>query len=325
MKIEMRGPDSYRVRKTVQGKTYTISFDYKPTQKEIQIRMAEIMSQDDVAQRGTFESYATEYIDNRSNVLSPSSIRTYNTIMRRISAKFKARNIYDITQEHVQKEINDLATKLAPKTVRSTHGFIASVLGAIRPQFVLATTLPSLKNKERYCPTTEDIRRILDYAHGTEDSVGLQLGILGLRRGEICALEMSDLKGNRLTVSKTLVYNKGWKVKHSPKTDAGNRTIILPDKLVKEINEQGYIYKLSPQKLNDHLGKTLNALNIPKFRFHDLRAYFASYTHTILGLSDQDIMSMGGWKSDSIMKSAYRRSMQESLEKSMKAVADSII
>ena len=34
MKIEKRGPDSYRVRKMYKGQMYTVAFDHKPTQKE---------------------------------------------------------------------------------------------------------------------------------------------------------------------------------------------------------------------------------------------------------------------------------------------------
>ena len=34
MKIEKRPSGSYRVRKMYKGQMYTVSFDYKPTQKE---------------------------------------------------------------------------------------------------------------------------------------------------------------------------------------------------------------------------------------------------------------------------------------------------
>lgn len=325
MKIEKLPSGSYRVRKTVQKKTYTIIFPHKPTQKELSFAFAKVMQEDRTVPNGDFETYAKQYISNRSNVLSPSSIRTYNVILNRLSDDFKKKNIYDIDQEDVQIEINRLAKELAPKTVRSTHGFIASVFGVLRPQFVLSSTLPQREIKERYCPSTDDIRMLLEYAKGGENSIGYQLGILGLRRSEICALELSDLNGNMLTISRNMVFNNGWQIKETTKTDASHRTILLPNKLVDEINEKGYFFKYSPQKLNQHLEKDLKELGIPKFRFHDLRSYFASYTHSVLGLSDRDIMSMGGWKSDYIMKNTYIREMRESLAESMKLVANSII
>lgn len=325
MKIEELPSGAYRVRKMVQGKSYSFVFPSKPTQKEIAIELAKRIQEPQRRTNSSFKAHAEEYIANRSNVLSPSTIRTYNIILGRLSDNFKRKRIYDIGQEEVQIEINRLAKELAPKTVKSTHGFIASVLAISNPNLVLRTTLPQAQKKARYCPNTDDIRRLLEYAKGGENSIGYQLGILGMRRSEICALELSDLNGNMLTINKNLVYNGGWQVKKSAKTDAGNRKIMLPDKLVEEIQEKGYFFKYSPKKLNQHLAEDLAALGIPKFRFHDLRAYFASYAHAMLGLSDKDIMTMGGWKTDHIMKDTYIREMEESLKISMKMVADSII
>ena len=158
-------------------------------------------------------------------------------------------------------------------------------------------------------PSQDDIRALLSAAKQTEDSIGFQLGVLSLRRGEICALEMSDLKGNELHVHATMVWNRGWIRKETPKTDAGNRIVYLPQSLVDEINEKGYFFKYSANKLNEHLHKYQKDLGIPRFRFHDLRHYFASYASTIM--PESDAMALGGWRSDFIFKQVYRESMAE--------------
>lgn len=224
----------------------------------------------------------------------------------------------------VQKEINQYSKTHAPKTTRSLHGFISSVLKVNRPSFTLSTTLPQKEAKQYYLPSEEDIRAILDASKGSEDSIGIQLGVLGLRRGEICALRMEDLKGNELTISRNLVYNKEWIVKENPKTDASFRTIILPDKLVKEIKNKGSFFDLSPKKLNEHLHMYQDKLKIPRFRFHDLRHYFASYCHA-QGICDADIMAMGGWESDFVMKRIYRESMEAQKKNSAIKIANSIL
>lgn len=315
MKIEKRSNGSYRVRKMHNGKAYTLTFPYKPSQKEVVIRISDMMQEEinhDVS--NTFEYYAKEYVKNRTNVLSPSSVRTYNRLINSLSDNFRNKSLYDITQSDVQREMNLYAKDHAPKTVRSLHGFVASVLGSYRPQLVLRTTLPQKIIKDRYLPTEEDIKAILKASKDTDDHIAIQLGILSLRRSEICALELSDLQGNELHVHSSLVYNKKWIKKEAPKTDAGNRVIYLPDSLVEEIKAKGYFFKYSPNKLLEHLNKYQDQLNIPRFRFHDLRHYFASYASTVM--PESDAMALGGWKSDYVFKSIYRESMKDKRKES---------
>lgn len=324
MKLEQLPSGSYRVRKTANGKTYRVTFDHKPSDREVTIALAELMQEEAPREKGTFGTYAERYIESKRNILSPASVRTYYELIDRMSDRLKGTNLYDITQELIQIEVNEYAKDHAAKSVRSLHGFIASVLGMYRPQFTLKTALPRKENTKGYQPTTEDIKAILEAVKGTEYSVPFQLGILGLRRGEICALTMEDLKDRELTISKTLVYNKGWILKPSAKTDESNRVIVIPKALSDEIKDNGTIYEGDPKKLNKHLQRVQKQLNIPQFRFHDLRHYFASYAST-LGIPEADIMAMGGWKSDHVFKSIYRDSMQESRKRSMDIIGNSIL
>ena len=323
MKIEKLPSGSFRVRKYVNGKSFSMVFDHKPSQKEILTQLSLLLSENDVFdERGTFKECAENYIKDRSNVLSPSSIITYERLIKAMSKEFQRIKVSKITQTDVQREINRYAKDHSPKSVRSFHGFIASVLGEYKPHLSLKTTLPQLIPKKRYLPTKEDITKILEASKGTEDSIGIQLGILSLRRSEICALELSDLNGNELRIHRNMVYNHKWIIKENAKTDAGNRTILLPDSLVKEIQSKGYFFKYSPNKLLEHLQKYQKELGIPEFRFHDLRHYFASYASTFM--PEADVMALGGWKSDYVFKEIYRESMDEQRKKSAKEYLDKI-
>ena len=53
-------------------------------------------------------------------------------------------------------------------------------------------------------------------------------------------------------------------------------------------------------------------LGLPHFSLHKLRHYFASSSHA-MGIPDAVIMSMGGWKTEIVMKSVYRHAQEEIL------------
>ena len=100
------------------------------------------------------------------------------------------------------------------------------------------------------------------------------------------------------------------------------RTIYLPATLVSEIEQTGYFFKYSPNKLAEHLHIYQDKLNIPRFRFHDLRHYFASYASTIM--PESDAMALGGWKSDFVFKQIYRESMKDKRKASAELFNNSI-
>ena len=180
------------------------------------------------------------------------------------------------------------------------------------------------RENEHYAPSEEDIRRILDASKDDKAyHVAFQLGVMGMRRSEICALTMDDIDQNTLTINKALVQDRdnNWIVKPT-KTTAGTRKLYIPDSLVHEIRENGYIFKGYPNKMSVALKRYQRKLGIPSFRFHDLRHFMASYAHA-KGMSDADIMSTGGWKSDYTMKSIYRNEMNAKAEQ--KKLFDSMI
>lgn len=68
--------------------------------------------------------------------------------------------------------------------------------------------------------------------------------------------------------------------------------------------------KINPNELTQRFINAIDRLQIPKFRFHDLRHYSASVMHAI-GVPDVYIMQRGGWSSDYTLKNIYRGSMDD--------------
>lgn len=325
MKIEELPSGSYRVRKMYNKKTYSVTFDHKPSQKEVTVAFAELMQGDDSTDKGTFERKARDYIADKGNVLSVTTIAGYEKILRNMPKEFKSRNLSSLDQTIIQKEINEYSVDHAPKTVKNYYGFISAVLGYFRPSLKISITLPQEVKFEPYTPSDEDIKKILDKVKGTDYHIPFQLGVLGLRRSEICAVTVDDIKDNFLTIDKTKVYDKNNKLvtKNLTKTTEGKREIFIPDWLVDEIKEKGYVFNKQPHNLLRVLHQCQEELNLPKFRLHDLRHYYATYCHEH-GMSDADIMASGGWASESVMKRTYRHSREQSRKDAQKKMATSI-
>ena len=309
MKVEKISEKSYRVRKQINGKRVSFLFDHKPTQAEIYKAFADAL--DELPVKGSFQECAETYIKSKSNVISPKTAREYNSMINSsIPAWFKKKLIDKITQQDVQLVVNEFSSNHAPKTVHNLHGIISAILGQFRPNLKICTTLPQKRKYEPYTPTETDIKRILDASKDDlPNHIVFQLGICSLRRSEILALNIDDLDGNILTINKAVVENNNneW-VDKTTKTTESTRKIYLPDSLVAEIKQLGYIYNRHPNKMYNALVRYQKKLGIPHFRFHDLRHFFASYAHD-QGMSDADIMASGGWKSDYVMKKVYRHAM----------------
>lgn len=309
MTIDKLPSGAYRIRLTENKRSYSMTVPFKPTQKE-----AYELIRGKIDRKGADMSFfdaATKYIQAKTNVLSPSSIRNYRSILRNLPESFLELDIATISEYDVQKLINDYAATHSPKTVHNVNGFVMSVLRHFYPKTDIYTTLPQKPRIEHYTPSQEDIKRILDHARGTKYYIPIYLASMGLRNSEICALVLSDLDGDRLTINKALVRGEGgYILKPTPKTDKSNRVITIPHDLAELIREQGSIYEGYPQQIDKYLRRAQKQLGIPAFGIHRMRHFFASYMHE-LGYSDAVIQSLGGWSTDCVMKAVYRHALNE--------------
>ena len=308
MTIDKLPSGSYRIRHTENGQTYSVSVKFKPSKSEAMALISDRIKATPVKTTLTFRDACSEYIDSKFNVLSPSTRREYIGTSKRLPDSFLDMRLTQITSLTVQKVVNDLSTALSPKTVSNYASFITAVLKAqemdIRPP-----QLPQKVKKSPYIPSEDDIRAVLSAISGTEYEIPLMLCCFGLRRSEVCAVTIDDLDGTKLTVNKAKVKDekKQWVIK-TTKTTESTRTIIIPKNLADKIRERGYIYNGSPYSLPKALKRTQEQLGIPQFPLHKLRHFFASYLHQ-KGYTDKQIQEMGGWKTDTVMKTVYQHAL----------------
>lgn len=288
-----------------------MTFDHKPTKKEIEDELARRLGF--YNGKLTFEAAAKDYIEARSNVISPATIREYRGVVRSLSQRFCIKALDDITNNDIQREINSLAATVSAKTVKNRYSFISSVFKEFRPDYPLNIKLPMRILKEPYIPTPEEIKTLIDAAGESQYKTALLLGCCGLRRGEICALTMDDidLENNIIHITKDIVISdtRQWVVK-TPKTASSIRDVSVPQEVIDSIKNNG-LFKMHPNQISDWMRKTQKRLGMETFSLHKLRHFFVSSAHN-KGISDANIMAAGGWSTPNVMIKHYRHAQDTS-------------
>ena len=320
MTIDKISTKSWRAREMINGKRYSTTFDHKPTIKEASAAIQEKLQIPE--NKLTLREAAEKYVEDRKNVISPSTVRGYKKLIRCIPEQYHNTMIFNLTSADLQAIVNEYAPDHSHKSVKNLSCFISSILRDhdIR---LRAPSLPQKEAKEIYIPTEEDVKKIFNFLKGTKYEVPITLAALGLRRSEICALTLEDLNGNILTINKAIVQGDDgeWHIK-STKTTASCRTIAIPSHIADKIREQGYVYDGYISKIYYHLQCACDACGIPRFPAHKLRHFYASYMHD-LGYTDAQIAELGGWKDSSrVMKQIYRHAM--GIEEAAQSMADDI-
>ena len=317
---------SYRVQvylgKDENGKRIMRSFTDPDERHVLSLATQYLDEHRDAQESGSFGAAMDAYINARKPVLSPTTISAYKAYQKTLKSDYKGfceKNIHTIKAADVQRVINDLLEEhesrhrfrrspqaLSTKSIRNYAGFISSIFrhnGILPP----AVKLPEKERGKIYVPDDDTMKKLFAAVKGNDLEVPVLLAAFGpLRRGEICALTMADIKGNVVHVSKDMVkdLSQNWTVKR-PKTFSSDRFVEMPPKVIKLIKKQGYITKLNPDAISDRFRVFLDDAGLPHFRFHDLRHWCASYLHS-QGMSDVSIMKRGGWSTDSTLKSVYR-------------------
>lgn len=270
----------------------------------------------------TFAQALDAYIESKSAVLSPSTIREYRRIRAGSFPTLMHIPLQKITQNDIQIAVNQEAMTLSPKTVRNHHALITSVLATYRPDFHVNTTLPQKVKPDISIPTDEQMQALFKAAKGSAHELPIILAACcGLRRSEICGLTWGDInfQKNTIDVRAALVMDEnGDLVKKGTKTVAGKRTIpLLPPvrAALESIKPQtpdnsAPVVNLKPNSISTNFDRLLDKAGLPHFRFHDLRHYTVSVM-LYLNIPKKYIADYVGHETENMIDQVYGHIMKD--------------
>lgn len=257
------------------------------------------------------------YIDNKSNVLSPSTVKGYENYLRNHYNTIKNKKLTQLTSADVQKEINIVYPNLSPKSLRNIYGLMMAAVKTFCPDKALNFDYPLKVKTEINIPSKDDVTAIIDNAPTENVKIGIMLAsYMGLRRSEICALTWDDidLANRRLSINKAVVMDdNNVYVTKATKTTTSSRVLDIPDILLTELEtlsqNTGTVLGLLPHNLSDGFRTALRRTQI-KCRFHDLRHYYASVM-LMLGVPDKYAMERMGHSSNRMLKTVYQHTFND--------------
>lgn len=257
----------------------------------------------------TLREAIDKYLDARSNVLSPATLRGYRTIQRN-----RFSSVMDMRIDKVanwQKVVNAETRYCNPKTLKNAWGFIKSVLAenGITPHGV---TLPQILQEEHAILQPDEIKPFIAAVRGAEYELVYLLALHGLRKSEIMGLDIrNSVSGSEIRVRGAVVPNEEhkfvWKAEN--KNTTSRRTVPI---LIGRVTE---IIKASPDAAQHQLRCTSNAVyrqlmqicqdnGFDYMGLHGLRHSFASLCYA-LKISEAETMRLGGWSDPAVMRKIY--------------------
>lgn len=320
-----------QISKTIAGEKVKKSFTVHPKdcggdskkaklKSEYLAREWSLFEENNVVHGLTIEQACRQYINDRSNVLSPCTVREYQNTIKHF-APISHMYISDIDTPKLQRLINDMSMDVTAKTIKNRISFLLSVLDYAGIDKKFKVRYPQRNSKKVLSPDIEDVQMYIKAATDIMVPI-IYLGAFGsLRRGEIGGLREKDISRdmNLITVAGDKILGPdGWEYKPFPKTEDSARTIQLPkfiiDMIPKKEDPEAFVFDIVPSTITERFSALSEQLGF-QYTFHSLRHFSASF-RTDLGIPKKYIQEIGGWvDNSSVLDKVYDNTIGSSRKK----------
>ena len=248
----------------------------------------------------TFESFVGRYREDKEGRIKENTWEMKNHIIdKKLLPYFGKLKISNITPQQIitwQNELlnykDDKGEAYSPVYLKTIHNQLSAIFNlAVRYYYlkenpcVKAGSMGKKKNREMLFWTKEEYLKFADVMMDKPISFYAfeMLYWCGIREGELLALTPADFDFQKKTVTINKSYQrlKGQDVITTPKTEKSNRTILMPDFLVDEIQdylkmqydigEDDRMFTITKSYLHREMDRGSQEAGVKRIRIHDLR------------------------------------------------------
>ena len=259
----------------------------------------------------TLQQCIDNYIEKRTAVLSPATILGYKRIANNRFANFMDKDVHEIDY---QKMINLESPTVSAKTLKNSWGLVSS---AIKEEGIHVTVaLPQVVLKDAEWLDERQINAFLTAIKGDAAEMAALLALHGLRRAEVFAVTKGDIRGGFIYVEGTMVISEAGFILRDTNKNQGSRRkvpIMIPrlQELIDQVDgpSETLLVNMSPNWLWDRIQVIIKKpvckkAGIESLNVHALRKSFASLAYRA-GLSERELMQLGGWSDYQTMHKIY--------------------
>lgn len=322
--------NSKRIRKSFTVDPMKVGGDKKA--KRECVRLAEDWEDsysENLAHGATVLQAMDKYIADRENVLSPSTVKSYEQV-KQYFKDIHNMSALDVRSDDVQPIVNAMAVEVSGKTIKNRVSLLLSALEYVGNDRKFKLRYPQTIKPKTQSPESDEVKQLLREAD-EELKIAICLSAFStLRRSEICGLKYSDILRDIKKVdvhrARVIGKDKKWYYKEFPKNSGSIRAVTLPPEVLELIPDgdpDEYIIKCNPDNITKHFVKLRDKLGIT-CRFHDLRHYAATF-RSELRIPSKYIEEDGGWSNESrVLRNVYDNKLESSRRKYAKQVNDFI-
>lgn len=209
--------------------------------------------------------------------LKRSTVKRYETCQRVVKKYFAGRKVDKIKPIHIQQWVNDMSTRLAPKTIVNYYSFLKTCFKTMVEWGLLSKSpcefikLPKSEKKETQIVHEDDLSRFLEELFKVPDKdcdkkVAILLALFGgLRRGELCGIEESnvDFENGCIYIENTLYSDNEGMYEDTPKSKSSIRKVYYPPEIMKEVKHLMILHKEQQLQLGTKWQRSTKLLHGP--------------------------------------------------------------